>query len=108
MSFPYNQNNGFATPFYNGYNGYSQAVPTPAQNLPIPADGGKYWTFGTSEGKFGEFAKWGDTFFSVNKGGFLWAKAGTEKGEKFVEMINDMLNQMSADHRPIEDEEDVA
>lgn len=72
----------------------------------IPADGGKYWTFGTSEGKFGEFAKWGDTFFSVNKGGFLWAKAGTEKGEKFVEMINDMLNQMSVDHRPIEDEED--
>lgn len=36
MSFSYNQNNGFATPFYNSYNGYSQAIPTPAQNLPMP------------------------------------------------------------------------
>lgn len=60
----------------------------------IQADGGKYWTFGTSEGKFGEFAKWEDTFFSVNRGGFLYAKEGTEKGEKFCEMLNQMLEDM--------------
>jgi len=60
----------------------------------IKVDGGKYWTFGTSVGKYGEFAKYKDTFFSVNKGSYLYAKAGTEKGKAFVEMINDMLTQM--------------
>lgn len=29
----------------------------------FPVDGGKYWTIGTSDGKYGEFAKVGDTFF---------------------------------------------
>lgn len=72
----------------------------------IVADGEKYWTFGTSEGKFGEYAKYKDTFFSVNKAGFLWAKAGTEKGDKFVQMIKDLLNQMEHDHRPVQNEED--
>jgi hypothetical protein len=47
----------------------------------IPTDGGKYWTIGTSEGKFGEFAKVCGTIFSVNKIGNMWAKAGTEKAE---------------------------
>lgn len=61
----------------------------------IPADGGKYWTLGTSEGKFGEFIKWGDTFFSVNRGGFAYAKAGTDKGEKFVEFLNSMIAKMN-------------
>ena len=83
-----------------------EAALTPNENgfLSIPADGGRYWTFGTSEGKFGEFAKYGDTFFSVNKAGFIWAKVGTEKAEKFVEMINALLNQMAIDHRPCEEE----
>lgn len=60
----------------------------------IAADGGKYWTIGTSEGKFGEFAKFQNTFFSVNKAGYVWAKAGTEKGEMFVKMLERMLADM--------------
>lgn len=60
----------------------------------IEADGGKYWAFGTSVGKFGEYAKYGDTFFSVNSRGLLWAKEGTEKGEKFVKMLNNLLKDM--------------
>lgn len=60
----------------------------------IPADGGKYYTIGTSEGKFGEFAKYKDTFLSVNKGGFVWAKAGTDKAKVFVEMVNGMIEAM--------------
>lgn len=69
---------------------------TPNENgfYSIPADGGKYYTIGTSEGKFGEFAKFGDTFLSVNKGGYVWAKVDTEKANVFVAMITDMLNKM--------------
>lgn len=69
---------------------------TPNENgyYSIPADGLKYWTFGTSKGKYGEFAKYRDTFFSVNSCGNLWAKAGTEKGEKFVEMLQNLLAEM--------------
>ena len=55
--------------------------------ISVPADGGDYWTFGTSDGKFGEFAKYKDTFFSVNKMGRIWAKEGTEKAEKLVEEV---------------------
>ena len=66
----------------------------------IPVDGGKYWTFGTSEGKFGEFAKYLDTFFSVNKGGFLYAKVGTPKAEMFVKMIQDLIDRMKHDAHP--------
>ena len=61
----------------------------------FPVDGGKYWTIGTSSGKYGEFMKFGDVIFSVNKGGFAYAKAGTEKGNKFVEFINSMINEMN-------------
>lgn len=61
----------------------------------IAVDGGKYYTLGTSTGKYGEFIKWHDTFFSVNKGGFAYAKEGTEKGDKFVEFLNDMINKMN-------------
>lgn len=72
----------------------------------IPADGGKYWTFGTSKGRYGEFAKYQDTFFSVNSMGNVWAKAGTEKAEKFVEMLNGMIEAMEERHNEgIEDEE---
>lgn len=60
----------------------------------MPTDGGKYYTIGTSEGKFGEFAKHGETFLSVNKGGFVWAKVGTDKAEAFILMVNTLLNNM--------------
>lgn len=75
----------------------------------IPADGGKYWSFGTSKGKLGEFARWNDTFFSVNSLGRLYAKEGTEKGEKFVEMLKRLLADMQtrkAEDIPEEDEEE--
>lgn len=60
----------------------------------IPADGGKYWTIGTSEGKYGEFAKFNGIFLSVNSAGNVWAKVGTDKAEAFIEMINQMLKDM--------------
>lgn len=60
----------------------------------IEANAGCFWTFGTSEGKFGEYAKYKDTYFSVNKGGYIWAKEGTEKFEKFIEMLKDMLDRI--------------
>ncbi len=61
----------------------------------IPVDGEKYWTFGTSTGKYGEFIKYGETLFSVNNSGYAYAKAGTEKGEKFLAMLDDMLRKMN-------------
>lgn len=75
---------------------YVEAALEPNENgyYSIASDGGKYWTFGTSEGKYGEFAKIGDTFFSVNRGGYLYAKEGTEKGEAFVKAIKGFLQAM--------------
>lgn len=75
---------------------YVEAALTPNENgyYSIASDGGKYWTFGTSEGKYGEFAKIGETFFSVNRGGYLYAKEGTEKGEAFVEAMKNFLQAM--------------
>ena len=61
----------------------------------IATDGGKFWTIGTSEGKFGEFCKMDGVIFSVNKGGFAWAKAGTEKGDAFVKAIEGMISKMN-------------
>lgn len=63
--------------------------------LSIPTDGGKYWTIGTSNGKYGEFANMCGTIFSVNRGGFAYAKAGTEKGEKFIEAVNNLIAKMN-------------
>lgn len=60
----------------------------------IAYDGGNYWTIGTSFGKFGEYAKFEDAFFSVNKGGYAYAKVGTPKGDKFLEMVKKLLNDM--------------
>ncbi|MCR5502090.1 MAG: hypothetical protein K6F53_03705 [Lachnospiraceae bacterium] len=60
----------------------------------IPINGGKYYTIGTSTGKYGEFAKIGGTIFSVNKAGNMWAKEGTEKAEKFVEALKAMIEEM--------------
>lgn len=70
--------------------------PNEAGFYSIPADGGKYWTIGTSNGKFGEYAKFGDTFLSVNSRGMVWAKQGTPKADAFVAMINRMLSDMQA------------
>lgn len=84
-------------------------VPNEAGYYSIPADGGKYWTFGTSTGKYGEFARIGETIFSVNKGGFLYAKAGTDKAEKFVEGLKAMIQAMKDRHAEAlatEEEED--
>lgn len=72
----------------------------------IPADGGKYWTIGTSEGKYGEYAKFGDTYLSVNRGGFVYAKEGTEKAEAFKAMVNRMISDMKAKHAASCKEED--
>lgn len=79
----------------------ASAALTPSENgyYSIPADGGKYWTFGTSKGKYGEFAKIGETIFSVNRGGFLYAKEGTPKGEKLIEGIKNMIKAMEDKHR---------
>lgn len=60
----------------------------------IPVDGDKYYTIGTSKGKYGEFCKMNGTIFSVNSMGNAYAKAGTEKGEKFVEVLKAMIEKM--------------
>lgn len=60
----------------------------------IQTDGGKNWSLGTSDGKYGEYIKINDTFFSVNKGGFAYAKVGTDKGEKLATAIKGMLEEM--------------
>lgn len=62
----------------------------------IPADGEAYYTIGTSNGKFGEFAKFHDTFLSVNSIGCVWAKEGTEKAEAFKAMLNELIANMRA------------
>lgn len=69
-------------------------IPNKSGYYSIPVDGGRYWTIGTSEGKYGEYAKVNDTFFSVNKGGYMYAKADSDKGVKFVEALKDMINEM--------------
>lgn len=60
----------------------------------FPVDGGNYWTIGTSEGKYGEFCKYCDNFLSVNKGGYMYAKEGTEKAEVFKEFVGAIVNEM--------------
>ena len=61
----------------------------------IPVDGGKYYTLGTSEGKYGEYTRVGKTFFSVNKGGYMWAKVGSEKEEQFISFLKGMIRKMN-------------
>ena len=74
----------------------------------ILANGGKYWTIGTSNGKYGEYAKFGENFLSVNKGGYVYAKAGSAKEDVFKALVNDMINKMVElnNSRRIEDEEE--
>ncbi len=83
----------------------SYLIPNKNGFFSMPTDGGKYYSIGTSDGKYGEFAKFKDTFLSVNKGGFVWAKVGTEKANAFVEMVNTLLNDMinKNNERSIED-----
>lgn len=61
----------------------------------IPVEN-KYVTIGTSEGMYGEYAKFEDTFFSVNRGGYAWAKAGSNKEEAFLKMLESILERMEA------------
>jgi hypothetical protein len=72
----------------------------------MPVDGGKYYTIGTSKGKFGEFAKIGNEFLSVNNGGYIWAKVGTPKEETFRKFVNTLLKSMTEfGHKNSEDED---
>lgn len=72
----------------------SYLIPNEKGFYSIPADGGKYWTIGTSTGKFGEFAKFNDVYLPVNRAGFVWAKVGTEKEKTFLAMVNRLLMDM--------------
>lgn len=74
-----------------------QACLEPNENgyYSIAVDGGKYWTLGTSTGKFGEFMRSNDVIFSVNKAGYAYAKADTEKANQFVAFLNSMINEMN-------------
>lgn len=73
----------------------------------IPADGGKYWTIGTSEGQYGAFAKFGDVILSVNRAGNVWAKVGTPKAKVFLEMCRKLVDDMKAyGHSNATDEEE--
>lgn len=62
--------------------------------ISFPVDGEKYWSIGTSEGKYGEFCRIGDTIFSVNRYGFAYAKAGTDKGDKLIKALESMIEEM--------------
>lgn len=86
----------------------SRMEPNKAGYYEIEVDGEKYWTIGTSKGKYGEFAKIGEDFFSVNKYGIMYAKAGTEKGEKFVKALNNLMIEMQKKmkERYVEDEDE--
>lgn len=53
-----------------------------------------YFAFGYSEGKYGEYTKWGETYLSVNSRGYIWAKVGTDKEKAFIEMVTAVLNRM--------------
>lgn len=88
---------------------------TPNENgfYSMPADGGNYYTIGTSTGKYGEFARFGETYLSVNRAGNVWAKVGTDKADAFVSMVNWMIKSMedyhaaqAALHNKEDDEED--
>ena len=62
--------------------------------LSIPADGGKYYTIGTSNGAYGEFAKFDGTFFSVNSAGYVWVKVGSAKEDAYRRMLNRLIEDM--------------
>ena len=74
----------------------------------IPANGGKYYTFGTSEGQYGEFARHGSTYFSINRGGYIYVKVDSPKYGAYVEMLKGMIEAMNKKNaeRTVEDDEE--
>lgn len=74
--------------------------------LSMPADGGRYYTIGTSKGKFGEFAKIGDEYLSVNSAGYVWAKVGTPKEETFKKLVNTLLKNMTERYYGTDEEDE--
>lgn len=60
----------------------------------IPVES-KYLVIGYSEGRYGTFAKYGDTFFSVNSIGACWAKEGTAKAEAFLNYMQEIIDEMN-------------
>lgn len=73
----------------------------------IEANGGKHWTIGTSIGQYGEYAKYKNTYFSVNSNGYIWAKVGTDKEAKFIELVNDMIRGMKRHKEDVEEEHEL-
>ena len=73
-------------------------IPNEKGFLTLQCDGGKYWTFGTSEGKYGLFAKYKNTFFSVKEfgiyGEMIVVHKDSPKAAAFIQMINDLVNEM--------------
>lgn len=80
----------------------------------IECDAGAYWTIGTSEGKFGEYAKYKNTFFSVKdcgiRGRRIYVHQDSSKFPIFLEMINGLLQAMKdcfkSDEEEIEENEE--
>ena len=60
----------------------------------IPADGGKFWQFGISHGKYGPYVKVGNHIFPVNTAGYIWVRQGGSKEGDFKEMLQTMLSMM--------------
>ncbi len=80
----------------------------------IECDGGNYWTIGTSEGKYGEYAKYKDTYFSVKECGYyssrIYVHKDSPKLAAFIEMVKDMIKameeKMNSNRRKEVEEED--
>ena len=70
----------------------------------IPVYGGKYYQIGTSEGKYGEYAKMGNTFFSVNSRGYRWCKKGSPKESAYLQGLRALLGQMNHERGEDDDE----
>lgn len=72
----------------------------------LPCDAGKWWTIGTSTGKYGEFARYRDTYFSV-KDGCIFVKQGSSKEAKYLEFVKGLLQAMKDErNKPVEDEDE--
>jgi len=78
----------------NGYIKLGQYMEVRNGYVSIPVDGKGFWTIGTTRGKHGEFCIINGVHFSVNRAGFAYAKAGTEKAEKLVRAIQYLYEEM--------------
>lgn len=77
----------------------ARKTPNEAGYLSMPIET-KFYCIGTSEGKFGEFCKSNSgVIFSVNKGGFAYAKADGAKAEAFIAFIDEFLNAMKNENK---------